>query len=74
MFRTAVIYERTWFPEDSAYTASFNMPIAILVTAQYQFGLWHNNLRLRCLTYMGKRPSNGVVAASANHTPCINYR
>jgi len=43
------IYERTWFPEDSAYTAKNHIPIAILVTAQYQFGLWHNNLWLRCL-------------------------
>ncbi|MCR9934916.1 hypothetical protein NB618_00535 [Vibrio antiquarius] len=38
------INERTWFLEDSAYTAKIHMPIAILVTAQYQFGLWHNNL------------------------------
>ncbi|MDW2113848.1 hypothetical protein R7035_10010 [Vibrio sp. 1731] len=39
------INERTWFPKDSAYTAKiYHMPIAILVTAQYQFGLWHNNL------------------------------
>ncbi|WP_171052253.1 hypothetical protein [Vibrio sp. Hep-1b-8] len=37
------------------------MPIAILVTAQYQLGLWHNNLRLRCLTYMGFNPSNGQL-------------